>query len=264
MSAARRRAARPVRRHVHAPLQGFEARAPGSVERDDLPVEDRRPRAQRGAELPELRIPAVMSRSLRDMIRIRPPSTYDTARTPSHLNSKAHSSSSEGRSPAVASMGRTSAGSDSHPAGAGSILWIIHWSPLVQKNAKRPVDLLAVEVHFHLPIGPLELVVGAAVPDAHRPGAVLALRDLPLEAAVLERVVLDVDGEMVLPLVQRQALGNGPRHEDAVALQAEVPVQRPGVVLLDHERGWPAPRSARPRRASGTGSGVRSGCRLDR
>ena len=42
-------------------------------------------------------------------------------------------------------------------------------------------------------------LVRAVVPDLDRAGAVLALRDLALERRVVERVVLDVDGEVLLP-----------------------------------------------------------------
>ena len=75
------------------------------------------------------------------------------------------------------------------------------------------------------------------------PGAVLAARDLALEVEVLERVVLGGGGEVVLPGLLRQALRDRPGGEHAVALEAQVPVQAPGVVLLDHE-----PRRS-PRRA---------------
>ena len=45
---------------------------------------------------------------------------------------------------------------------------------------------------------PTSALVGAVVPDRHRPGAVLALRDLALEVEVLERVVLGADRPAVL------------------------------------------------------------------
>ena len=45
-----------LRGQVHAPLQALEARAPALVERDDLAVEHRLVRAERAAELAQLRV----------------------------------------------------------------------------------------------------------------------------------------------------------------------------------------------------------------
>ena len=56
----------------------------------------------------------------------------------------------------------------------------------------------------------LEELVRAAVPDLDRARAVLALRDLALELRVLERVVLDVDGEVLLARLERHALRHRP------------------------------------------------------
>src|SRR6185503_17726417 len=54
----------------------------------------------------------------------------------------------------------------------------------------------------------LDELVGALVPDLHRAGAVLPLRDLALEGRVLERMVLDVDRKMLLPGLERRAFGD--------------------------------------------------------
>src|SRR5207248_3417891 len=81
----------------------------------------------------------------------------------------------------------------------------------------------------------LDELVGALVPDLDRTGAVLPLRDLALEAGIVERVVLDVDGERPLPRLERHALRHGPARERAVALEAEVVVKPPCVVTLDDE-----------------------------
>ena len=81
----------------------------------------------------------------------------------------------------------------------------------------------------------LEQLVRAAVPDLDRAGAVVALRDLALEGPVLERMVLDVDGKVLLARLERDALRDGPRGEDAVALEAKVVVEPPGVMPLDDE-----------------------------
>src|SRR5205814_6207582 len=81
----------------------------------------------------------------------------------------------------------------------------------------------------------LHELVGAVVPDLDGAGAVLPLRDLALEARVLERMVLDVDGEMLLARLERHALRHRPARERAVALEAEVVVEAPRVVALDDE-----------------------------
>src|SRR5204863_8726537 len=93
----------------------------------------------------------------------------------------------------------------------------------VQANGEAAVLLL------------LDELVGALVPDLDRAGAVLPLRDLPLEAGVVERVVLDVDGERPLPRLERNPLRHRPARERAVALEAEVVVEPPRVVTLDDE-----------------------------
>ncbi len=87
--------------------------------------------------------------------------------------------------------------------------------------------LVRVGPRFGLPV--------AAVPQHHRAAAVLALRDRPFEVAVVERVVLHLDGEPAVMRVHRRAPGHRPGLEGPVELQAEVVVKARGVVLLDHE-----------------------------
>ena len=90
-------------------------------------------------------------------------------------------------------------------------------------------------------------LVRAVVPDLDRAGAVLALRDLALELRVLDRVVLDVDGEVLLAGLERHALRHRPGRERAVALEAEVVVEPPRVVALDDEDRLRRFRRERPR-----------------
>ena len=94
----------------------------------------------------------------------------------------------------------------------------------------------------------------AAVPEHDGAAAVLALGDDAFEAAVLERVVLDLHREALVRRVEARPLGHGPALQDAVELQAEVVVQAAGGVLLDDEAtsrcAVPARREVRP------GSGV--------
>jgi hypothetical protein len=101
-------------------------------------------------------------------------------------------------------------------------------------------ELLAVKAEVQLArLHPLVRVVhrlpGALVPHDHRAGAVLALGDRAFEAAVAQRVILDVDGDLLLGRVEARPLGNGPGQQHAVELEAEVVVQARGSVLLHDE-----------------------------
>ena len=67
--------------------------------------------------------------------------------------------------------------------------------------------------------------------------AVLAGRDLAVEVQVLQRMVLGAHGEPHRVAVGGQSLGHRPGREHPVAFEPDVPVQAPGVVLLDDEAG---------------------------
>ena len=100
---------------------------------------------------------------------------------------------------------------------------------------------LAGEGDHHLVLAPLVQLVGAAVPDLHRPCAVLALRDLAVEVEVLERVVLGADREVVPLRVRRDPLRDRPRSQRRRRARAAGPNAAPG-------RGAPAPRTSARRR----------------
>lgn len=100
-------------------------------------------------------------------------------------------------------------------------------------------NALAVEGDHHLALAELVRLVRAPVPDADLPAAVLAFGDFAREVDVAQRVVLRLDGAMVHLGVGRHTLRHSPRYEHAFVLQAEVPVQGSGVVLLDDEPGQP-------------------------
>ena len=70
-----------------------------------------------------------------------------------------------------------------------------------------------------------------------------------MEVQVLERVVLGVDRQAVVGRVRRDPVGDRPRGQHAVVLEAQIPVQARGVVLLDDE----------PRSAAGGAGGVAGG-----
>src|SRR5204863_8414946 len=100
----------------------------------------------------------------------------------------------------------------------------------------RSLQPLAVEPHGQLPV-PLLLdeLVRAVVPDLDRPGPVLPGRDLAGERCVLERVILDVDGERPAAGLERYPLRHCPGGEGAVPLEPEVVVEPSRVVALDGE-----------------------------
>gem|GEM_PF-6285418 len=56
-----------------------------------------------------------------------------------------------------------------------------------------------------------------------------------MEVDVVERVILDVDREVILLGVGRDALGHRPGNKDAVLLEPEIPMQSARVMLLYDE-----------------------------
>jgi hypothetical protein len=84
-----------------------------------------------------------------------------------------------------------------------------------------------------------EQLVCARVEDPHLPAPVLALGDRAFEGSIVERVVLDVNGQMGLALLGGEVLGHRPGHEDRLVavlhLESEVEVQAASVVLVDDE-----------------------------
>ena len=108
-----------------------------------------------------------------------------------------------------------------------------------------PLALHLGAVHFELEVAGAEAGVdvfaaelgppAALVPDHDGAAAVLALGDDAFEAAVLDGVVFDLDGEAALLRVIAGALGDGPALEDAAPGETEVVVEVRGFVLLDDE-----------------------------
>ena len=101
-------------------------------------------------------------------------------------------------------------------------------SPSRLRGHERPLpfELAPVQDHGQRAIGALARdLVGAAIEQLHRAGAVLARRDVALEVGVLERVVFDVNRERALASAQRHAARQRPAHQGAVALQPQVVVQ---------------------------------------
>ena len=89
----------------------------------------------------------------------------------------------------------------------------------------------------------------AAVPQLDRARAVVARRDGPLERAVIQRMILDLDRQPLHRRVARRGLGHGPGLQHPLVLDAEVVVKAGGGVALD-QIGQPtlAPRLGLARR----------------
>ena len=115
------------------------------------------------------------------------------------------------------------------------------------RRDQRPQSLepLAGQSHSQAAVALLlHELVGAAVPDLDRARAVLPGRDLAFEGRVVERMVLDVDGQVALARLERDALGHRPARKRAVALEAKVIVEPPRVVALHDERGVTLPATS--------------------
>ena len=102
------------------------------------------------------------------------------------------------------------------------------------------LELLAVEYEFELAVAQAFIHIRdrlprALVPDHHGTAAVLAFRDGSLEAAVLDRVVLDLDGEALVGDDVARPLSDRPAFEHAAPAKAKVVVEARGGVLLNDE-----------------------------
>ena len=77
----------------------------------------------------------------------------------------------------------------------------------------------------------------AAVPQHDRAAAIFALRDRAFEVAIVEGMILDLDGQALVARVAGRPLGDGPGLEDTLVLEAKVVVQLARRMLLDH-KAW--------------------------
>src|SRR5207247_8806450 len=105
------------------------------------------------------------------------------------------------------------------------------------------VEALAVQAYRQATVALLlDELIGAAIPDPDGAGPVVPRRDLAFEVRVVERMILDVDGEMLCARLERHALRHRSARESPVALQPEVVVEPPRIVALDDEDGLGAMR----------------------
>ncbi len=235
---------------VDAGLQELEARTAVVVEGDDLTVEDHPPGPQLLAEGAEL------GKGIGEVVAIP---RLDTDTTTVDIRQGANAVPLELVRPGIVVLGQGAQRGQHRPdvARHGLVPFrvIVHpvhhprstvsfgtaaslgtaASPVGGEQHVRSLYPLAVQHHHHFTIGPLQFVVGAVVPDRDLSAAVLTFGDRPCERGVFHGVVLGVHRQVVGLLVDGETLGDGPAHEDPVAFEPEVPVQRPGMVLLDHE-----------------------------
>ena len=75
-----------------------------------------------------------------------------------------------------------------------------------------------------------------AIPHDNGAGPVVALGNDAFEVAVLERVVLDFDGQALVRRVGGRSFGNGPGFEHPVHLQPQIPVQARRIVHMHNQQ----------------------------
>ena len=97
--------------------------------------------------------------------------------------------------------------------------------------------LLGRERTFRVPV--------AAVPELHGAAAVFSGRYRAFEIAIVERMVLDLDGQPLIGWIERRAAGHRPGLEHSLPFQAQIVVQAPSVVLL-HDEAQPRGGSHAP------------------
>src|ERR1700676_265845 len=100
--------------------------------------------------------------------------------------------------------------------------------------APNPTAVQSLPVQRELQFAACERVFGRlaadglpidAIPQLHGAAAVFALGYRAFKVAVVERVVLDLDGEALVVRIERRAARHRPRREDAAELKAQIVMQ---------------------------------------
>ena len=74
-----------------------------------------------------------------------------------------------------------------------------------------------------------------AIPDHDRAAAIFAFGDDPFEIAIIDGVILDMDGEALFLRIEARPFGHRPALEDAPKFKPEIVMQAPRGMLLNHE-----------------------------
>ncbi len=195
------------------------ARAPGTVEGSRTDSSPRGTSVRRSAGASPRRTPACPAAAISS--RLRPLATErSNARTACPSPSTASSSRCLISSQFVlVLLPRSRSHAHQHPA-ASKLL-------AVQSELEIALPQSLVRIARGLPV--------SAVPQQHRPGAVLSLGNGPLEAAVLQRMVLHASGKTLVSGVERRTFGDRPGEQHPIPFQPEVVVQAGGVGLLHDE-----------------------------
>jgi hypothetical protein len=201
---------RVFRCQVHAPLELLEA-GPRALERDDLAVEHDLVPRQRLRERPQLGVArghVATAAGLQDQAPAL------------HERDRAHAVPLDLERPAAVVVRKRTRAREhrlelfGHRLALGVVRGIHAMDhPVVALGAEQHVaspHALPVEGDHHLRVAELVLLVRAAVPDRHRPGAVLPGRDRALELEVLERVVLGAHGQVIALGTRGDAARDGP------------------------------------------------------
>lgn len=91
-------------------------------------------------------------------------------------------------------------------------------------------QIAARDLRFPLDIA--EQFEASTIPQHHAAGAVVAGRDIALEVAVGNRVILHVRGQMLHRWIERRPFRNRPGLQHAINLKPEIVVQARGIVSL--------------------------------
>src|SRR5699024_6783264 len=105
---------------------------------------------------------------------------------------------------------------------------------------KAPGKLLSLQLEFKVALGKSLFRIAnrlpcAIVPQQHRAAAILAFRDGAFEIAIVERVVLDMNGKAFFGWHEAGAARDRPAFQYAIHLKAQIVMQPARIVFLHHE-----------------------------
>ena len=211
-------------------------------------------------------MPPVISSSVSESSRSRPPETYAIARTPSQRSSYPHAARSRGQPGGGRGVHRADQSGIGVQPGGGRVGAGGPSSPGRRWRSRHVAGRRSA--HRRASRSPRRRATSRSGRCPGRGSASgrrrTRRRGSRREVEVLHRVVLGVHGEVVAARVAGQAARHRPGGQHPVVLQAQVPVQAAGVVLLDDEAGGAGVGAGRRRGSAGTGSGVRAASRRRR